>query len=404
VQRLVRDAWGFRQRALRATACVVIPLAILCLAGHPQAGVIAVEGGFAGLYAFDEPYRRRSPLVLGIGVAMAAAMALGTLVASTPVAAVAVAAVVAAVSAAACLAARVGPPREYFIIFTFLVATALPSEPADAPGRAGLVLLGVAVAWVVSMAGALRDRRRPERTAVEGAYRAVARLLDAIGRPAAPAARHEAVVAVRRALRAVEDADGADSADGAGLVARAEGAEALLEAALALVIEGSSPLDRAWGRSVATLAEGALAPIAIPPATAAPAVPAGRRLAAALRAVSAAGGSAAEPDGAGGPFAGMRLRWRASLAEIADRARSSASRRCGSASRSVWPARSGSSCAPSTRSGSRCRPPPCCRGRTSRWPGAARCSGRRARRWAWCSPQGSWRCVPGWPCWSCSWR
>ncbi|MCW3002125.1 MAG: hypothetical protein JWQ20_1423, partial [Conexibacter sp.] len=279
---LICDVWSHRQRALRGTACVVVPLAVLCAVGHPQAGVIATQGGFAGLYAFDEPYRRRSKLVLGVGISLAAAMALGTVAAPAPVVAIAVGAVVAAVAAAACLAARVGPPREYFIIFTFLIATSLPPDRAAAPGRAGLVLLGVALAWCVSMAGALRDRQRPERTAVEAAYRAVARLLDAIGRPGAPTVRHEAVVAVGRALAAVDAAGGPDGPAGPELVARAEAAEALLEAGLALEVEGSAPLDGAWGRSVATLADGALAPILVPPVAAAPTVPAGARLAAAL--------------------------------------------------------------------------------------------------------------------------
>jgi uncharacterized membrane protein YccC len=297
----------------------MIPLAVLCAAGHPRAGVIATQGGFAGLYAFNEPYRRRSRLVLGVGVSLAAAMALGTLVAPTPVLAIVVGSTVAAVAAAACLAARVGPPREYFVIFTFLIATSLPPDTGAAPDRAALVLLGVAVAWCVSMAGALRDRERPERTAVEAAYRAVARLLDAIGRPSAAVAQHEAVVAVRRALTAVDAAGGPDAPGGPTLVARAEGAEGLLEAGLALVVEGSAPLDPAWGRSVATLADGALAPIAIPPAAAAPGVPAGLRLAVALRAVSSAGGLADAVAGREAERDAGRVRWRASLAEIRDR-------------------------------------------------------------------------------------
>jgi uncharacterized membrane protein YccC len=304
---------------MRATACVVIPLVVLCALGHPQEGAIATQGGFAGLYAFDEPYRRRSKLVLGIGVSLAVAMALGTLAAPTPALAVLLGALVAAVAAAACLAARVGPPREYFIIFTFLIATSLPSDPAAAPERAAFVLLGVAFAWAVSMAGALRDGERPERSAVDGAYRAVARLLHAIGRPGAEVARHEAVVAVQRAFAAVDAAGGDERAAGPALLARAEGAERLLEAALALSLAGSPPLDPAWGHSVATLADGALAAVMVPSPTAAPSVPEGARLVAALRAVSSRPAAGPDPGRDGPRREGARLPWRASLAEISDR-------------------------------------------------------------------------------------
>jgi uncharacterized membrane protein YccC len=245
-------------------------------------------------------------------------MALGTLVAPWPVLAVAAGGVVATVAAAACLAARVGPPREYFVIFSFLIATALPEDPGAAPARAGLVLLGVAAAWCVSMAGALRDAHRPQRAAVDGAFRALARFLDVIGREGAGPAQHEAVVAVRRALAAVDAAGPVDRAPArAALAARAEGAEGLLEAGLALVVEGSPALDPQWGRSVAALAEGPLAAVAVPPPAAAPSVPAGARLHAALRAVGAMPGAWAIDEVV--PAGGRAPRWRASLAEVLDR-------------------------------------------------------------------------------------
>ena len=75
------------------------------------------------------------------------------------------------------------------------------------------MLLGALGAWLISMAGTLRDARAPEREAVDAALGAVARLLDAIGRPdRAPAARHAAVLAVQRAQEAVADAGGAADA------------------------------------------------------------------------------------------------------------------------------------------------------------------------------------------------
>ena len=72
-----------------------------------------------------------------MGVALALAMLLGTLVAPHEWLAVAVGAVFAAAAAAGCLVLRVGPPREYFIVFTFLIAAALPPDPGAAPGVPG---------------------------------------------------------------------------------------------------------------------------------------------------------------------------------------------------------------------------------------------------------------------------
>jgi uncharacterized membrane protein YccC len=320
-RRLVRDAWSHRGRAVRATACTVLPLAVLAAAGHAQAGVTATQGGFAGLYAFDAPYRLRARVVAGLGLALAAAMAIGTLVAPDPWVAVPVGAVLSAVAAGACVALRIGPPREYFIVFTFLIATALPEDPGAAPGRAGLVLLGAAGAWVISMAGTLRDARAPERTAVTGALRAVAGLLDAVGRPDAPAARHGAVLAVQRGQEAIAAAGGAATPGGAELQRRTDAAEALLEAGLALIVEGSPPLDPAWGRAVGALADGAWAAPVIPSPQQRPPVRAAVRLDDALRAAGSAGWlDRADPgDGADAPPAPATVaRWRVVLTDLVD--------------------------------------------------------------------------------------
>lgn len=316
----MRDAWGYRARSARATACILLPLVVLSALGHQQDGVVATQGAFAGFYAFDAPYRRRARVVVGLGCALAVAMVIGTLVASSAWVAVPVGAVLAAVAAGACLALRVGPPREYFIVFTFLIATALPQDASACGHRAGLVLLGALGAWLISMAGTLRDARAPERNAVDAALRAVARLLDAIGRPdAAPAARHAAVLAVQRAQEAVGDAGGAATPGGAELRRRADAAEALLEAALALMVEKAPPLDPAWGRAVGALADGAWAAPVIPGPAQRPAVAAAARLDSALRAAGSARRLDAPADDDGGEATTTTTsRWRVVLADLTD--------------------------------------------------------------------------------------
>src|SRR4051812_11130198 len=102
----MRDAWGYRARSARATACILVPLVALTAAGHQQAGVIATQGAFAGFYAFGAPYRHRARVVAGLGVVLALAMLLGTLVASDAWVAVPVGATFSALAAGACLALR----------------------------------------------------------------------------------------------------------------------------------------------------------------------------------------------------------------------------------------------------------------------------------------------------------
>jgi uncharacterized membrane protein YccC len=318
-RRALRDAWGYRARSARATACILLPLVVLGALGHQQDGVVATQGAFAGFYAFGAPYRRRARVVVGLGVALAVAMATGTLVAASPWVAVPVGAVLAAVAAGACLALRVGPPREYFVVFTFLIATALPQDAGACGRRAGLVLLGASGAWLISMAGTLRDARAPERGAVDAALAAVARLLDAIGRPdRAPAARHAAVLAVQRAQEAVADAGGADTPGGAELRRRAEAAEALLEAALALMVEKAPPLDPSWGRAVGALADGAWAAPVIPGPAQRPPVAAATRLDTALRAAGSARRLDTPAADAETTAATTPGRWRVLLADLTD--------------------------------------------------------------------------------------
>src|SRR4051812_15186942 len=67
--------------SLRASACMTGPLLAGALAGRIDLGVVASTGAFAGFAVWNDPYRRRARVVAGLGVALTAAMALGTLVA-----------------------------------------------------------------------------------------------------------------------------------------------------------------------------------------------------------------------------------------------------------------------------------------------------------------------------------
>ena len=85
----------------------------------------------------------------------------------------------------------------------------------------------------------------------------MAGLLEAVGSPAAAQQQHDAVVAVGRAHDAVQHAGRPDGPRSARLRARAVAIEAVLDAAMAHVIEEGAPLDPRWGAAVHRLAEGA---------------------------------------------------------------------------------------------------------------------------------------------------
>lgn len=239
-----------RWAAVRAAAAVGLPLVIGLATGHVAEGGQAALGSFVAVYGADQPYRRRARLLALIAVALTVAMGLGTLVAGSVLLTCAVGAALAVVSALGALALRIGPPREYFVILTFLLATTLPVDASAAPSRAGLVLGGAALAWLVAMAPWALRRPGPEGSAARRAHAAVTALIEAVGTPRAQDAGHDAIVAVRAGL---ETTDGATSADGLRWSRRVLAAELLLESALALEVEGSGPLDGAWAAGLRAL-------------------------------------------------------------------------------------------------------------------------------------------------------
>lgn len=242
VQSLVAAAGRRRRLAIEQTPCVAVPLVVLVALGHPTSAVIAAQGGVAGFYAFDAPLARRGRIVAAVGAGLVLATVLGTLVAeSAPLVAV-VGGAFATAAAFVCVALEMGPPREYFLVFSYLIATGLPPDAGAAPERGALVLAGAATALVIAMASGRRDPERPAREAVDAAHAAVARLVAAIGHEHTSDAGHAAVLAVRRALMTAPR-------NGA-LRRRAEGAETLLEAAQSLVVRSAPPVDPAWVEAV----------------------------------------------------------------------------------------------------------------------------------------------------------
>lgn len=185
--------------AVRAGLCCGIPVMAGYLAGDIHAGLLATIGSFTALYGSDRPYRNRAVHLAAIAFALAAVVALGICVAPHPVLAVVVVALIAALATFACNSLHVGPPGAYMFALACASGTGMAASGAD-PVRSGLyVLCGGILCWLAHMAGALFNRRGPERAAVANAAEAVAAFAEASGTAQRAAARH-------RAARALDDA------------------------------------------------------------------------------------------------------------------------------------------------------------------------------------------------------
>ncbi|WP_321813997.1 MULTISPECIES: FUSC family protein [unclassified Paraburkholderia] len=185
--------------AVRAGLCCGIPVMIGWFAGDIQAGLLATIGSFTALYGSDRPYRNRALHLAVIAVALAAVVSLGICVAPHKALAVFVVALIAALATFVSNSLRIGPPGAYMFALACASGTGMAASGAD-PVRSGLyVLCGGIVSWLAHMAGALINRRGPERAATATAADAVAAFAEASGAPQRIAARH-------RAARALDDA------------------------------------------------------------------------------------------------------------------------------------------------------------------------------------------------------
>lgn len=186
--------------ALRAAACMGVPVLAGWLAGETGAGLMAATGGFTAVYGSGRPYLSRARELALIALAFAAVTALGLAVAPLgwPVAVPAVA-MLAMLATWLCNALQVGPPGGYLFLLA-CAASASMLKPAFDPWHAGLlVLAGGAFAWSVHMAGALLSPRGPEKAAVRDASRAVLAYLEDAATPRQATARHEAALALHHA-------------------------------------------------------------------------------------------------------------------------------------------------------------------------------------------------------------
>ncbi|WP_224005802.1 FUSC family protein [Paraburkholderia tropica] len=185
--------------AVRAGLCCGIPVMAGWFAGDIHAGLLATIGSFTALYGSDRPYRNRAVHLALIAFALAAVVALGICIAPHAILAVVFVALIAALATFACNSLHVGPPGAYMFALACASGTGMAASGAD-PLRSGLyVLCGGIVSWLAHMAGALIDRRGPERAAIATAAEAVAAFAESSGSAKGVVARHRAAHALDEA-------------------------------------------------------------------------------------------------------------------------------------------------------------------------------------------------------------
>lgn len=208
----VRDAFQIRThhplpwfRGFGSAICSGFPVLIGALTGYPEYGAYSSIGGFAFLYIAKETYRQRALKLLLVAFGMAATFGLGTLSATTPSLIVLLYGLIGAVTLFIFKAFQIPGPTAMFFILSFAVGTSLPFNPSALPIRAGFVLLGGLLAWIIGMAGWFIRPHGPETKAVARAYDSLASFLTAVGTEHFHEAQHNAALALRSAVHAVSN-------------------------------------------------------------------------------------------------------------------------------------------------------------------------------------------------------
>ncbi|MBX7449486.1 FUSC family protein [Mycolicibacterium sp. 3033] len=191
--------------AVRAAVSTAIPVLVGAAVGSVGAGLIATLGAFTSRFGVGRPYLSRAVQLAVIAIALAAAVAAGSLAADVAWAGVLTVSAVAVIAVWLCSALRIGPPGAYVFVVACAAGIGVSASRLSPWQIGGLVLAGGAVAWAVQMVGAMTGFRRPERAAVQAAAERVAGYLDAIGGPDEDTARHQAARALHQAWTALID-------------------------------------------------------------------------------------------------------------------------------------------------------------------------------------------------------
>ncbi|QCJ42683.1 FUSC family protein [Bacillus sp. S3] len=185
------------EKAICAGFCAAIPAFIGLLTGNLAYGMQAGIGGFTYLYVFNEPYAQRAKKLFWVMIGLSLSVGIGTLLAPHPFLSSLMLGLIGSVATFIFGALKIPGPAAVFFVLCFAMTSGMPIDPTLAPIRAGLVLLGGLLSWVIGMAGWLFHPHAPELRAVRKVYLELACFLDAIGTQDYNQARHRTVMQMK---------------------------------------------------------------------------------------------------------------------------------------------------------------------------------------------------------------
>ncbi|MDF2681073.1 MAG: rane protein [Brevibacillus sp.] len=161
--------------------------------------MLAGIGSFTYLYVSNISYAQRAKKLFFVMVGLSLAVGLGTLVAPHPLTSAFLVGLIGALVTFLFGAYKIQGPAAIFFVLAFSLSTGMPLDPSVAPLRAGLVLLGGALAWILGMMGWVSNSHGPETTAVSRVYHELAAYIDSVGSGKAQKGRQELVPVLKSA-------------------------------------------------------------------------------------------------------------------------------------------------------------------------------------------------------------
>jgi uncharacterized membrane protein YccC len=130
---------------------------------------------------------------------MSISVGLGTLLAPTPIASAIMVGLIGAIATFVFGALKIPGPAAIFFVLGFTMTTGMPLDPALAPLRTGLVLLGGILSWIIGMIPWFFKPHGPETIAVKKVYKELASFIDSVGTDHFNDARQKAVFTLQSA-------------------------------------------------------------------------------------------------------------------------------------------------------------------------------------------------------------
>lgn len=184
--------------AARVGLCLLAALVTLYLAARMDLAPYAAMGCFTALYARDDTYRRRAPILALVAGGLTLAVGAGALtsaLSTTMVGPIVVVALVAAAAKYTSDTVNLGAPAGLMFVFAAGVAAYAPQTLSDVPINTSTIAVSSALCWVMAMVGVFFHPRAGHRLVVARALHAVADHLHA----PAPARGQGAEMALHRA-------------------------------------------------------------------------------------------------------------------------------------------------------------------------------------------------------------